>query len=262
MIGNGPARICAPAGIAAPATAAAAMPMVISPRNPVIAATPFFICLIHKQTGCPVLVNRLKQDEIRFAMDHTKPSRSAPRRKNDPAGVRSRILDAAFRLFQSQGFNATSVHEIMAAAGVSGGALHHHFPTKQALGEAVIDENVAAAVEDAWLGPVLNAANARDGILGVFEDLARELDEQGSVSGCPVNNLTLELAHANPAFRDQLKRQFDRWRQTIALKLGGPDAEARATMVIASYSGAMAMAKVEQRGEPLRTCAKELARLL
>jgi AcrR family transcriptional regulator len=188
--------------------------------------------------------------------------RPAPRRKNDPAGVRARILDAAFQLFQGQGFNATSVHEITAAARVTGGALHHHFPTKQALGEAVIDESVAAAVEEAWLEPVRTAASAREGVLTVFRHLADELDAQGSVRGCPVNNLTLELAHANPAFREQLKRQFDRWRRTIADKLGGPDAEARATMIIAAYSGAMAMAKVEQRGDPLRLCAKELERLL
>jgi AcrR family transcriptional regulator len=194
--------------------------------------------------------------------EQSAPARPEPRRKNDPAGVRARILDSAFQLFQIQGFNATSVHEITAAARVTGGALHHHFPTKQALGEAVIGESVAAAVEDAWLEPVRSAADARKAILGVFEALARELDLQGSVRGCPVNNLTLELAHANPAFRDQLKRQFDRWRRTIADRLGGPDAEARATMVVAAYSGAMAIAKVEQRGEPLRVCAKELARLL
>jgi AcrR family transcriptional regulator len=194
--------------------------------------------------------------------EQSAPARPEPRRKNDPAGVRARILNSAFQLFQSQGFNATSVHEITAAARVTGGALHHHFPTKQALGEAVIGESVAAAVEDAWLEPVRSAADARTAILGVFEALARELDLQGSVRGCPVNNLTLELAHANPAFRDQLKRQFDRWRRTIADRLGGPDAEARATMVVAAYSGAMAIAKVEQRGEPLRVCAKELERLL
>jgi AcrR family transcriptional regulator len=192
----------------------------------------------------------------------TTPSRPAPRRKNDPAGVRARILDAAFELFQNQGFNGTSVHEITAAARVTGGALHHHFPTKQVLGEAVISESVAAAVEDAWLTPVRTAADARDGILGVFATLADELDAQGSVRGCPVNNLTLELAHANPAFRDQLRRQFDRWRRTITDRLGGEDAEACATMVVAAYSGAMAIAKVEQRGEPLRLCAKELRRLL
>jgi AcrR family transcriptional regulator len=190
------------------------------------------------------------------------PSRAVPRRKNDPAGVRARILDAAYRLFQSQGFNATSIHEITAAAGVTGGALHYHFPTKQALGEAVIGESVAAALEETWLAPVREAEDAREGILRVFASLAGQLDAQGSVRGCPVNNLTLELAHANPAFRHQLKRQFDCWRRVIADKLRGADAEARATMVIAAYSGAMAMAKVEQRGEPLRLCARELQRLL
>jgi AcrR family transcriptional regulator len=195
-------------------------------------------------------------------MPEQKTSRREPRRKNDPAGLRTRILDAAFDLFQRQGFNATSIHEIAAAARVTAGALHHHFPTKQALGERVIVESVAAAVEDAWLKPVLSAAGARDGILHVFNTLANELDAQGAVRGCPVNNLTLELAYANAGFRDQLRRQFERWRQTIADRLAGPDADARATMVVAAYSGAMAIAKVEQRGEPLRLCAKELGRLL
>ena len=196
-------------------------------------------------------------------LTQTKPlPRPSPRRKNDPGGLRARILDAAFELFQQRGFNATSVHEIAASARVTGGALHHHFQTKQALGEAVIAESVASSVEDIWLEPVRSAANGRNGILQVFSTLADELDAQGSVRGCPVNNLTLELAYANPNLRDQLRRQFDLWRRTIAEKLGGPNADARATMVIAAYSGAMAIAKVEQRGEPLRLCAKELERLL
>src|SRR4051794_21673164 len=101
-------------------------------------------------------------------MPQRLPSQVSPRRKNDPAGVRARILDAAFELFQRRGFNATSVHEIAAAARVTGGALHHHFPTKQALGEAVIAESVAGAVDGAWLEPVRNASSTRDAILRIF----------------------------------------------------------------------------------------------
>jgi len=185
-----------------------------------------------------------------------------PRRKNDPAAMRARILDAAFELFQEQGYNASSVHQIAARAAVTGGAFHHHFPTKKALGLAVIEERVAVAVEGTWLEPVRSAPSARDGIMTVLEQIARQLDSQGSVRGCPVNNLTLELAFTDEGYRCALRDLFDRWRQTIAAKLGGADAEARATMVIASYSGAMALAKVEQRGQPLRVCAKELDRLL
>jgi AcrR family transcriptional regulator len=182
-------------------------------------------------------------------------------RKNDPAGMRVRILDATFALFQEQGYNATSIHQIAAAAGVTGGALHHHFPTKKALGLAVIREQVAAAVEEVWLEPVKSAPTARAGILGVLDTLADQLDSQGSVRGCPVNNLTLELAFADVEYRAELKALFDRWRDVIAAKLGG-QSEGLATMVIASYSGAMAIAKVQQCGAPLRQCAKELERLL
>jgi len=185
-----------------------------------------------------------------------------PRRKNDPAAMRGRILDAAFELFQEQGYNASSVHDIAARAGVTGGAFHHHFRTKKALGLAVIAERVAAAVEQTWLEPVRTARSARKAILTIFEELARDLDAQGSVRGCPVNNLTLELAFADREYRDALRQLFDRWKQTIAERIGGADADVRATMVIASYSGAMAIAKVEQSGEPLRLSARELERLL
>jgi AcrR family transcriptional regulator len=189
--------------------------------------------------------------------------RDGPKRKNDPAGVRARILDAASALFQQQGYNATSVHEIAAAASVTGGALHHHFPTKKAIGLTVIGERVASAVEETWLEPVRSAANPRQAILNVFEALAVELDAKGSVHGCPVNNLTLELAYADSEFRAELKRLFDTWRGTITDALGGGGgAEARSAMVIATYSGAMAMAKVEQHGEPLRQCAAQLKKLL
>lgn len=186
-----------------------------------------------------------------------------PKRRNDPAGLRGRVLDSAFALFQAQGYNATSVQELAASARVTGGALHHHFATKKAIGLAVIRERVAPAVEETWLEPVRSASSGRDGILAVFATLADELDRNGAVRGCPVNNLTLELAFADSDFRSELRILFDDWRTTVAAAIGsGPEAERLAAMVVASYSGAMAMAKVEQRGEPLRLCATELERLL
>ena len=192
-----------------------------------------------------------------------KGSQGAPRRKNDPAGVRGRILDATFILFQSQGYAATSVHQIAALAKVTGGALHHHFPTKKALGLAVINERVATALDETWLNPVRSAASPGESILQLFDSLARELDEQGSVRGCPVNNLSLELAFADPDYRIELRTLFDTWLSTVANAFRDrPNAEALAALVVGAYSGAMAMAKVEQRGEPLRRCAKELSRLL
>lgn len=152
---------------------------------------------------------------------------------------------------------------VRTTAGVTGGALHHHFPTKKSIGLAVIRERVAPAIKQTWLEPVRESANAKAAILRVFDGLADELDHNGAVRGCPVNNLTLELAFADSDFRCELRILFDRWRDTLGDALGGdPASHRRAAMVVAAYSGAMAIAKVEQRGEPLRLCAQELERLL
>lgn len=72
--------------------------------------------------------------------------RKARSRTNDPTGMRNRVLDVAARAFQVVGFEGTSTHDIVRAAGVTGGALHHHFPTKKALVMAVINERVAAEI--------------------------------------------------------------------------------------------------------------------
>jgi AcrR family transcriptional regulator len=47
--------------------------------------------------------------------------------------TRTHLLEAAQRLFSLNGYDATGVAEICAAAGVSKGAFYHHFPTKQAV---------------------------------------------------------------------------------------------------------------------------------
>jgi AcrR family transcriptional regulator len=47
--------------------------------------------------------------------------------------VRERILAGATRLFAEQGFEGTSVQEIVAAAGVTKGAMYHYFASKDDL---------------------------------------------------------------------------------------------------------------------------------
>jgi AcrR family transcriptional regulator len=53
------------------------------------------------------------------------------------------ILAAAGRLFGEEGFAGVSVDDIAAAAGVAKGAVYHHFPSKEALFEAVFERTAA-----------------------------------------------------------------------------------------------------------------------
>lgn len=185
-------------------------------------------------------------------------------RTNDPAGVRKRILDATADAFQKRGYHATSTHDIVRAAGVTAGALHHHFPTKKALALNVIEERVAQAVDKHWLEPVRSARGAEQGIRTAFEQIASALDRSRTILGCPLNNLALELCAANSEFREAIEKIYENWRKVIADKLRADfaaafDAEALASFVIASYSGAIAQAKAKQSTAPLRTCAAQLA---
>lgn len=192
-------------------------------------------------------------------------------RKNDPEGLRRRLVEAAYVAFTTRGYRATSVHDLKRETGATGGALAHHFPTKKDLALAVLQDQVAEIVEETWMRPVLTAATAGEGIRAVFAGIAGALEAQGSVSGCPLNNLALELARDDQDFRRVIDAIFLRWRDAIADKIRADhragaaatiDPDAFATFVVATYSGAMAMAKASQSAAPLRTCAEQLTRLM
>lgn len=51
----------------------------------------------------------------------------------------ARTLEAALGLFSSQGFRATSMREIADAAGLSVGNVYHHFPSKEAIFQRLLD---------------------------------------------------------------------------------------------------------------------------
>lgn len=200
-----------------------------------------------------------------------KRSQVKTKRAYDPQRTRRRILDVAARQFQVRGYHATSMHEIMEFAGVPGGSVYHYFPTKKSLGLAVIGEDVSVSVEETWMRPVRDARTAREGIAEVFESVADQIERDGGgVTGCPVNNLTLELALADPDFQSALRRIFDAWTAVIADRirkdltagiLHDVDPDEAATAVVANFSGSMAIAKALQSAAPIRACARQTLRL-
>ena len=193
-------------------------------------------------------------------------------RTNDPAGLRNRVLDVAANSFRSAGFAATSTHDLVRLAGTTGGALHHHFPTKKALALAVIGERVAAEVGETWVATVRDAPSAAKGILQAFDTVIAALDRRGAVAGCPLGNLTLELSLSDPDLRLALADQYHVWRDAIAGRIRrdheagravyAPDPIAFANVVVALFSGAMTIAKAEQDTAALKASADQLRAIM
>ena len=79
--------------------------------------------------------------------------------QRDPDGTRGRILDAALEKFSSKGYHDTRMDEIVDESGTSKGAIYFHFPNKERLFLALVDQfadllerRVRGAVEEEEAG--------------------------------------------------------------------------------------------------------------
>jgi TetR/AcrR family transcriptional repressor of nem operon len=129
--------------------------------------------------------------------------------------TRTRLLMTAMTLFSEKGYDATSVADILRAAGANSGSLYHFFPTKQDL---LIE--VLRMYRDG-IGPMLLAPaweGVSDPIAKVFALLARyrlALESTDCFYGCPIGNLALEIHEPDPPVRELIATNFDGWVAAI-----------------------------------------------
>ena len=77
--------------------------------------------------------------------------------------TRGQLIEVATRLFAEHGYEGTSIEAVLSAAGVSRGALYHHFAGKEALFEAVVeavDERVTAELTEAIISGCADPVDA------------------------------------------------------------------------------------------------------
>ena len=58
----------------------------------------------------------------------------------DPTSTKNRILDAALNIFSSKGYHDTRLDEIVTESGTSKGSIYFHFPNKERLFLALVDQ--------------------------------------------------------------------------------------------------------------------------
>jgi AcrR family transcriptional regulator len=120
--------------------------------------------------------------------------------------TKAAIVKAAKRIFGERGFAATTMDDIAGAARVAKGAVYHHFPTKEALFEAVFEQASIDLVAD--LDRISRAEN--DPLA------AMAAGTQGYFAACSKGATGQIILRDGPAVLG-----WERWREIDAKHFGG-----------------------------------------
>lgn len=192
----------------------------------------------------------------------------------DGAVNRGRILDAAEHLVIENGFAATSLDQVIKAAGTSKGAFFHHFDSKVDLARALTERYVAADLGQlrAALQATATVADPAERVIAFvryFEDGAEDL--MSAQSNCLYVAVLTEQQLVSNGTADLINHAVEVWRKEIAdllvaasttgdVDLG--DIDALADHVFVTFEGAFLLCRSTGSPEHMRAQLGVLRRLL
>jgi TetR/AcrR family transcriptional regulator, transcriptional repressor for nem operon len=166
---------------------------------------------------------------------------------------RERIVERAAELFAERGIAATSVDEVLAAAGAGKGQFYHYFRSRDELAAAAVGHRCAQVVAGLTeaLGGVSSLAELEQALAGFMAGF-----EEMGMPGCPIGTLSTEVAGRNEEARLAAAGGFDAWERLLAgafermRQAGELRAEAEparlATALLASIEGGMVLAQARK----------------
>jgi TetR/AcrR family transcriptional regulator, transcriptional repressor for nem operon len=118
---------------------------------------------------------------------------------------RERIIRKGARLVHAQGYKATGIQQILDTVGIPKGSFYFYFKSKDDFGCAIIDyfnetisEIFTACLSDTRISPLQRLNKLLDFYESAFV-------KSGATLGCPIANLSLELADNNELLRERLR---------------------------------------------------------
>ncbi len=182
--------------------------------------------------------------------------------------TRLSILQKAFDLIYIKGYQATSIDDILTNIEVTKGAFYYHFKTKDEMGLAIIQEMMLPAMQESYVTALTASSDPAAAIYEMMKHILLDDPKMQARYGCPVGNLSQEMAPLNPLFKEALHHLFDLWEEALrkcisnGKKAGTINVEVNAKQVacfvIAGYWGIRTIGKFFDDSTSYKTYLKEL----
>ncbi len=134
----------------------------------------------------------------------------------NPEMTRRKLVESTVGLVLRQGFAATTVDQICAAAGLTKGSFFHHFENKRAIGRAAIESWSAMGTDlysAAWTDPEADPLDQLHAVLGIMSGFASRPNQP---CVCVIGMMSQELAGSHPEMRDLCGRELGVWTSHVA----------------------------------------------
>jgi len=143
------------------------------------------------------------------------PAAAPSRQQEKSAAMRLRICKAAAKRLAASGYHGTSIKLVVDGAGVSLGALQHHFPTKYDLVEATAEYLLARSIK--WFARIKTELEKDRGAFG--EVMRRSWEEQFRTPDYGALLEILVAARSDPKLRKRVAPKLEDWRDGIEAEL-------------------------------------------
>jgi TetR/AcrR family transcriptional repressor of nem operon len=181
--------------------------------------------------------------------------------------TKQKVLKTARELFYFNGYNHTSIDDILRASKIKKGNLYFHFRSKEALGYAVLESYLNPEAQ--WLDRIFTEPGSpMERLYRLLDSSRKYLSEQGCRGGCPIGNFALEMSDLHNGFRKKINAVFDAWCDRLEKLLREAkqanelppsiDTKALACFMVAVWEGGVMLVKTRRDPRVMGDCIKSL----
>ncbi|AUI58131.1 TetR/AcrR family transcriptional regulator [Amycolatopsis sp. BJA-103] len=179
--------------------------------------------------------------------------------------------DAALELFWRQGYEATSVSDLVAGLGIGKASLYATFGTKHQLYLTALNRYIARGNER-FVADFAGPGPALDGVRRLIERYVAEILDESGRKGCFVVNAAMEMLPKDPEVARVVERSWDALELALRMALSrakaqgeigpGADPEALAGFLLTVLQGMRVLGKGLDHAARVRATAKQAIAVL